>query len=90
MPAFTALCGPECSGSFGAGWAHAGQGVAAGHEDRFGLAGGEIGAAKLEGPDAGAVLDGQVPDHIPGQRHGQLLSSGLPRYVQLGLLDWEE
>ena len=42
------------------------QGVPARHEHRVYFPGVQVGAAQLDGPDAGAVLDGQVPDHLPG------------------------
>ena len=43
-----------------------GQGVPARDQYRVGLAGVEVGAAQLDGADAGAVLDGQVPDDLAG------------------------
>ena len=55
-----------------------GQGVPAGDEHRVDLAGVQVGAAQLDRADAGAVLDGQVLDHLPGQRHGHPLRPGRP------------
>ena len=50
-----------------------GQGVPARDEHLLNVAGVEIGAAELDRADARAVLDGQVLDHLPGQRHGHPL-----------------
>ena len=50
----------------------------AGDEHLVVLAGVEVGAAQLHRPDARAVLDGQVPDHFPGQRHGHPFRPGHP------------
>jgi hypothetical protein len=46
-----------------------GQRVPAGDEHGVGLAGVQVGASQLDGADAGAVLDGQILDHLAGQRH---------------------
>src|SRR5208283_5332861 len=64
----------------GAGRAHAGEGVPAGHEHLFHGAGVEIGAAQLYRADARAVLDGQVLDDLAGQRHGQPFGPRLPYF----------
>ena len=69
VPAFAALGGPQDPGAFGAGRADRGQGVPAGDEDLLDMAGVDLGAAQLHRPLAGAVLGGQVLDHIPRQRH---------------------
>ena len=76
VPAFAALRGPQGLGPFGAGRADRGEGVPAGDEHWFGLAGVQVGAAELDRADAAAVLDGQVADDVAGQRHGQPLCSG--------------
>ncbi len=89
MPALAALRGPEGPGPLGAGGADRGEGVAAGYEHLLDGAGVEVGAAQLHGPDAGAVLDGQILDDLTGERHSQPLGAGPSRYVQLDLLGWE-
>lgn len=58
----------------------------AGHEHLLDGAGVQVGPAQLHRADAGAVLDGQVLDDLTGERHGQPLSAGPSRYVQLDLL----
>jgi hypothetical protein len=55
VPAFPALRCPQAPGPFRAGRAHRGKGRAAGHEDLLDVAGVEVGAAQLDGPDAPAV-----------------------------------
>ena len=62
VPAFPALRGPQRLCAFGAGWADGGQGSAAGHEHLLDLAGVQVGAAELDGPDAPAVAASQFPD----------------------------
>jgi len=52
-----------------------GQGVPAGDEHLVHLAGVEVGAAELDRTDAGSVLDGQVFDHLAGQRRRHPLSA---------------
>ena len=69
VPAFAALGGAQDPGAFGARRADRGQGVPARDEDLLDVAGVDLGAAQLHRPLAGAVLGGQVLDHVPGQRH---------------------
>ena len=76
VPAFPALGSAQGPGPLGAGRADMGQGVPARDEHLVHLAGVEVGAAELDRADAGAVLDGQVLDHLPGQRHGHPLRPG--------------
>ena len=73
VPALAALGRPQGLGPLGAGRADRGEGVPARDEHLLDLAGLHVGAAELDGPDAAAVLDGQVADDIAGQRHGQPL-----------------
>ena len=76
VPALAALRGPQCLGPLGAGGADRGEGVPAGDEYLLYLAGVQVGAAQLDGADAGAVLGGQVADDVAGQGHGQPLCPG--------------
>ena len=62
VPAFPALRRPQGPGSFRARWAHRGQGVPARDQDLLHRPGPQIGAPQLHRADAGAVLNGQVPD----------------------------
>ena len=78
VPAFPALRRPQRPGPLGAGRADVRQGVPARDEHRVYLAGVQVGAAQLDRADAGAVLDGQVLDHFPGQRHRHPLRPGRP------------
>ena len=75
LPPLPALHGPQGPGAFGAGRAGMGQGVPAGDEHLVHLAGVEVGAAELDRTDAGSVLDGQVFDHLAGQRRRHPLSA---------------
>jgi hypothetical protein len=59
VPAFAALGSAERLSPFGAGRAGIGEGVAAGDQDLLDLAGVQVGAAELNGPDTAVVLDGQ-------------------------------
>jgi hypothetical protein len=59
VPALPALGRPQALGPLRAGRADAGEGVPAGDEYRVGFAGVEVGAAELDGADAGTVLDGR-------------------------------
>ena len=79
VPAFPALSGPQVPGSFRACRAHRGQGVPARDEDLLHRPGPQVGAAQLHRADAGAVLDGQVPDDFARERHRQPFGPGLPR-----------
>ena len=78
VPAFPALRRPQRLGPLRAGRADAGEGVPARDEHGVFLAGVQVGAAQLDGADAGAVLDGQVLDDLPGQRHGHPLRPRRP------------
>ena len=78
VPAFPALRGPQGPGAFRARRAHGGQGVPARDQDLLHRPGAQVGAAQLHGADAGAVLDGQVPDDFTGQRHRQPFGPGRP------------
>ena len=69
VPAFAALGGPQDPGAFRAGRADRGQGVPAGDEHLLDVAGVDLGAAQLHRSLAGAVLGGQVLDHVARQRH---------------------
>ena len=73
VPAFPALRGAQVPGAFGAGGADRREGVPARDEDLFGFAGGQVGAAQLDGADAAAVVDGDVFNDVTGQRHGHPL-----------------
>ena len=73
VPAFAALRGAQVLGPFGAGRADRGEGVPAGDEHLFCLAGGQVGAAQLHRADAAAVVDGDVFNDVTGQRHGHPL-----------------
>ena len=73
VPAFAALGGAQDPGAFRTGRADRGQGVPAGDEDLLDMAGVDLGAAQLHRPLARAMLDSQVLDDIPGQRHRQPL-----------------
>ena len=79
VPAFPALRGPQIPGAFRARRAYRGQGVPARDQDLLHRPGPQVGAAQLHRADAGAVLNGQVPDDFPGQRHRQPFGPGLPR-----------
>ena len=76
VPAFAALGRAQRLGPFGAGRADRGEGVPAGDEHLLDLAGLQVGAAELDRADAAAVGDGQLADHVTGQRHGQPLRPG--------------
>ena len=78
VPAFAALRGPQDPGPLGAGRAHRGQGVPARDEDLLDVAGVDLGPAQLHRPQAGAVLGGQVLDHVAGQRCGHPLGPRRP------------
>ena len=78
VPAFAALRGPQDPGSLGARRAHRGQGVPARDEDLLDMAGVDLGPAQLHRPQAGAVLSGQVLDHVAGQRCGHPLGPRRP------------
>jgi hypothetical protein len=78
VPAFPALAGAQVLGPLGAGRAGLIEGVPAGDEHRVDLAGGQVPAAQLHRADAPAVLDGHVPEHVPGQRHRHPLGPGNP------------
>ena len=78
VPAFAALRGPQDPGPLGAGRAHRGQGVPARDEDLLDVAGVDLGPAQLHRPQAGAVLGGQVLDHLAGQRCGHPLGPRRP------------
>jgi hypothetical protein len=73
VPAFAALGSPQRLGPFGAGWADRGEGVPARHEHLLDLARGDVGAAQLHRPQACPVLNGNLPHHLPRQRHRQPL-----------------
>jgi hypothetical protein len=76
VPALAALRSPQGLGPFSAGGADRGEGVAAGDEYLLDVAGVQVGAAELDGPDAAAVLGSEVADDIAGQRHGEPLCPG--------------
>ena len=78
VPAFAALRGPQDPGPLGTGRAHRGQGVPARDEDLLDVAGVDLGPAQLHRPQAGAVLGGQVLDHLAGQRHRHPLGPRRP------------
>jgi hypothetical protein len=73
VPAFAALRGAQHPGPFGAWRAHRGEGVPARYEHLVDMAGVDVGTAQLYWPQAGAVLDGYLFDHVPGQRRRQPL-----------------
>ena len=73
VPALPALRGAQRPSPLRTRGAHRGQGVPAGDEHLVHLPGVEVGAAQLHRADARAVLDGQVPDDLAGQRHGHPL-----------------
>ena len=66
MPAFPALLGAQRLGAFGARGADGGEGVPARDHDLLNLAGVQVGAADLDGTDAPATGDGQVPERPRG------------------------
>ena len=78
VPALPALSRPQGPGAFRAGRAHRGQGVPARDQNLLHRPGPQVGAAQLHRADAGAVLDGQVLDDLPGQRHRQPFGPGRP------------
>ena len=78
VPAFAALRGPQDPGPLGAGRAHRGQGVPARDEDLLDVAGVDLGPAQLHRPQAGAVLGGQVPDHLRASGIGHPLGPRRP------------
>jgi hypothetical protein len=69
VPAFPALRHPQVLGPVRARRADRRQRVPARDQHRFGLARGQVGAAQLDRPDAPAMTDGQVLNHVAGQRH---------------------
>ena len=79
VPAFAALRGAQDPGPLGARRAHRGQGVPARDQHLLDVAGVDLGPAQLHRPQAGAVLGGQLLDHVPGQRHGHPLGPRRPR-----------
>ncbi len=76
VPAFAALRGAQRLGPFGAGGQTVARVCPHGTSTCSTWPVCDVGAAELDGPDAGAVLDGQVADDIAGQRHGQPLRPG--------------
>jgi hypothetical protein len=76
VPAFAALCRAQRLGPVSARRTDRRERMTARHQDLRDAAGIQVGAAQLDRPDAAAVLDGQVLDHIAGQRHGQAFHSG--------------
>jgi hypothetical protein len=60
VSAFPALRRPQIPGPFRAAGAGGGEGGAAGDEDFFDLAGVDVGAAQLDGPDAPAAGFGKA------------------------------
>jgi hypothetical protein len=84
VPAFPALRRPQRLRPFRARRAHRGEGVPARDEYLLDLAGVEVGAAQLHRPDARAVLDGQILNDLPGQRHGHPLRPRRPPRAFVG------
>ena len=78
VPAFAALRGPQDPGPLGAGRAYRRQGVPARNQNLLDVAGVDLGPAQLHRPQAGAVLGGQILDHLTGQRHRHPLGPRRP------------
>jgi hypothetical protein len=76
VPAFPALRSAERLGPLRARGARAGEGVPARHQHRLGLSGVQVGSAELHGPDAAAVVDGELAHDLAGQRRGEPFGTG--------------
>jgi len=76
VPALAALRCPQGLGAFGAGRAHAGEGVPARHENVFGAPSVQVGFAELDRADAAAVVDGELPHDIACERLGEAFGAG--------------
>src|SRR5258707_3277731 len=88
VPAVAALLGAQRPGAFGAGRAGGVEGGAARDQDLGDLAGVEVGAAELDGPDATSAVLGDLPQRITRERMSQPGSAGRPVSHRLPPFGW--